>query len=64
MACHGGLLSDEMGLGKTCQAICFLLVVKSKDKEKRPSLVLSPLSVLKNWKLEIQRSVWARSCIH
>ncbi|XP_053262435.1 chromodomain-helicase-DNA-binding protein 1-like [Podarcis raffonei] len=51
---HGCILGDEMGLGKTCQAIS-LLVVLSGKLNKRPFLILCPLSVLNNWKQELER---------
>nr|XP_020670757.1 chromodomain-helicase-DNA-binding protein 1-like isoform X2 [Pogona vitticeps] len=51
---HGCILGDEMGLGKTCQTIS-LLVVLSGKLNKRPFLVLCPLSVLSNWKEELER---------
>ncbi|XP_053145950.1 chromodomain-helicase-DNA-binding protein 1-like [Hemicordylus capensis] len=51
---HGCILGDEMGLGKTCQAISLLVVLSEKFK-KRPFLILCPLSVLNNWKEELER---------
>ncbi|XP_008102056.1 chromodomain-helicase-DNA-binding protein 1-like isoform X1 [Anolis carolinensis] len=51
---HGCILGDEMGLGKTCQTISLLLVLSGK-LNKRPFLVLCPLSVLNNWKEELNR---------
>ncbi|XP_060619405.2 chromodomain-helicase-DNA-binding protein 1-like isoform X2 [Anolis sagrei] len=51
---RGCILGDEMGLGKTCQTISLLLVLSGKFN-KRPFLVLCPLSVLNNWKEELNR---------
>nr|XP_028568103.1 chromodomain-helicase-DNA-binding protein 1-like isoform X1 [Podarcis muralis] len=51
---HGCILGDEMGLGKTCQAISLLVVLRGK-LNKRPFLILCPLSVLSNWKQELER---------
>ncbi|XP_044308373.1 chromodomain-helicase-DNA-binding protein 1-like isoform X2 [Varanus komodoensis] len=51
---HGCILGDEMGLGKTCQAIS-LLVFLSGRLNKRPFLILCPLSVLNNWEEELKR---------
>ncbi|XP_015284476.1 PREDICTED: chromodomain-helicase-DNA-binding protein 1-like, partial [Gekko japonicus] len=51
---HGCILGDEMGLGKTCQAISLLVVLQGKLK-KRPFLILCPLSVLNNWKEELEK---------
>ncbi|XP_042305737.1 chromodomain-helicase-DNA-binding protein 1-like [Sceloporus undulatus] len=51
---HGCILGDEMGLGKTCQTIS-LLVVLSGKLNRRPFLILCPLSVLNNWEEELDR---------
>ncbi|CAH8623198.1 unnamed protein product [Schistosoma haematobium] len=50
---HGGLLCDEMGLGKTCQVICFILAI-SNWKSNATFLIVSPLSVIENWRCELQ----------
>ena len=47
----GGILADEMGLGKTIQAITFIAAVE----ENIPSLVITPTSLVYNWKSEIER---------
>ena len=47
----GACLADDMGLGKTVQAIAFMLM----KKDKGASLVVSPASVILNWKREISR---------
>lgn len=46
---EGCILADEMGLGKTCQTIGFIKQIKGLH------LILSPLSVLDNWKKELKR---------
>jgi SNF2 family DNA or RNA helicase len=46
----GGVLADEMGLGKTIETIAFLLSEKNKK-----SLIISPTSVIYNWKNEFER---------
>ncbi|XP_044857145.1 chromodomain-helicase-DNA-binding protein 1-like isoform X2 [Mauremys mutica] len=51
---HGCILGDEMGLGKTCQTIALLVYLTGK-LNKRPFLILCPLSVLSNWKEELER---------
>ncbi|XP_040896882.1 chromodomain-helicase-DNA-binding protein 1-like [Toxotes jaculatrix] len=51
---QGCILGDEMGLGKTCQTISLLLYVSGALKKKGPFLVLSPLSVLENWRKELE----------
>jgi len=47
----GGCLADDMGLGKTLQTIALLAFVY--PKEKTPSLVVMPKSLLFNWEKEI-----------
>lgn len=46
----GGILADEMGLGKTVQAIAFLT-----SEEKKKSLIITPASLIYNWKNEIDK---------
>lgn len=52
---EGCILGDEMGLGKTCQSISLLLYVRGALSEKGPFLILSPLSVMENWRQEMER---------
>lgn len=47
----GGILADEMGLGKTLQAISFLL---SKTKNNCKSIIVTPTSLIYNWKNEFE----------
>ena len=47
----GGCLADDMGLGKTLQAIAMLALLY--PKEKMPSLVVMPRSLLFNWQNEL-----------
>ncbi|PYZ92793.1 hypothetical protein CR194_14160 [Salipaludibacillus keqinensis] len=47
------LLGDEMGLGKTIQAIA--IINHLHHEEKKYAIVVCPLSVLANWKREIQK---------
>lgn len=46
----GGILADEMGLGKTIQTISFLL-----NKENKKSLIVTPTSLIHNWKSEFEK---------
>ncbi|XP_029004426.1 chromodomain-helicase-DNA-binding protein 1-like [Betta splendens] len=52
---QGCILGDEMGLGKTCQTICLLVHMSGALGKKGPFLVLSPLSVMENWRTELER---------
>lgn len=47
----GCILGDEMGLGKTLQIIA-LILARSEEDVKSPSLIISPVSLLENWKRE------------
>lgn len=49
----GGCLADDMGLGKTLQTIGVLNFVY--PKEKKPTLLVMPRSLLFNWQSEIAR---------
>lgn len=51
---EGCILGDEMGLGKTCQTISLLLYMTASLGAKGPFLVLSPLSVMENWRKEME----------
>ncbi|MDZ4288036.1 MAG: DEAD/DEAH box helicase [Prosthecobacter sp.] len=44
-----GILADDMGLGKTVQTLTHLLLEKEAGRMDRPSLILAPTSVLRNW---------------
>ncbi|MBL9076623.1 MAG: DEAD/DEAH box helicase [Planctomycetes bacterium] len=52
----GGCLADDMGLGKTVQVLAHLLAVRPRArKDRRPSLLVAPRSVLANWRAEAAR---------
>jgi superfamily II DNA or RNA helicase len=54
----GGILADEMGLGKTLQALALLSSLNSQPStphSPRASLVVSPASLLENWRRESAR---------
>ena len=46
-----GLLADEMGLGKTIQVIAFLSTLQLQ----KPVLIVMPVSLLFNWKKEMEK---------
>jgi SNF2 family DNA or RNA helicase len=50
----GACLADDMGLGKTVQALALLLHDRA-DGEKRPVLLVCPMSVVGNWARESAR---------
>ena len=49
----GCILGDEMGLGKTIQVIS--LLVDRHNNIQNPSLVVAPLSLLENWRRELEK---------
>ncbi len=52
----GGCLADDMGLGKTVQTIAFLLARRQAEPEdRRPALIVCPMSVVGNWERELER---------
>jgi superfamily II DNA or RNA helicase len=54
----GGCLADDMGLGKTVQVLALLEQRRretTKEKKRRPSLVVAPRSLVFNWMDESQR---------
>ncbi len=51
----GACLADDMGLGKTIQVLALLLGQSRAGREKQPSLLVAPASLLANWASEIER---------
>ncbi len=51
----GGILADDMGLGKTVQALAHLQLEKEKHSTIPPSLIVTPTTLITNWKLEAQK---------
>ncbi|KAL5514334.1 hypothetical protein ACEPAG_2422 [Sanghuangporus baumii] len=50
----GGMLSDEMGLGKTVQMIATIMANQSDNPAVKTTLIIAPLALLGQWKLEIE----------
>ena len=50
----GGILADEMGLGKTLQTITLIKHIL-KEKENSKILIVSPTSLVYNWKKEFDK---------
>lgn len=48
----GGCLADDMGLGKTLQTISLLSYIYPKNR--MPSLIVMPKSLLNNWSIELK----------
>jgi SNF2-related domain/SNF2 Helicase protein/Helicase conserved C-terminal domain len=51
----GAILADDMGLGKTVQAIAMLASEREETQGLGPTLVVCPMSVVKQWAAEIER---------
>ncbi len=54
-ACRGALLADDMGLGKTIQLLTFIAYCLERDPGIDPFLIVAPVSLLENWKEEIDK---------
>jgi hypothetical protein len=52
--CRGVVLADDMGLGKTLQLLCFMFAMFEEQPDLEPALVVAPVSLLDNWKDEIE----------
>ena len=56
----GALLADDMGLGKTFMALSAIdhlyKIDEQNKKEKKPVLIVAPLSLLDNWKAEVNKT--------
>ena len=51
----GGILADEMGLGKTVQTIAAIRHSVENERERLPSIIVMPTSLLYNWQSEFRR---------
>ena len=51
----GGILADDMGLGKTVQVLSVICKYLENVKQKKPSLVVCPSSLMLNWQSEIEK---------
>ncbi|WP_370945399.1 DEAD/DEAH box helicase [Amycolatopsis sp. cg5] len=48
----GACLADDMGLGKTVQLLALEAVLRAKDPDEGPTLLLCPMSLVGNWQRE------------
>jgi SNF2 family DNA or RNA helicase len=53
----GGCLADDMGLGKTVQLLALEALERAgmDDSDRRPTLIVAPMSVVGNWQREAAR---------
>ncbi|OWO77259.1 hypothetical protein B2J71_08645, partial [Vibrio cholerae] len=56
----GALLADDMGLGKTFMALSAIEHIYQRQQisgeTKKPALIVAPLSLLENWKDEVDKT--------
>lgn len=50
----GGILADDMGLGKTIQALALMVARRSLDPNRKTTLIVAPLALMKQWEREIK----------
>ena len=54
---RGCVLADDMGLGKTFQLLAFMAWLAEQDSDVAPMLVVAPVSLLENWKEEVEKFI-------
>lgn len=60
----GCLLADDMGLGKTLQCLALVAWAAERCNTPKPSLVVAPVSLLDNWKQEIEKFLdWSQDTV-
>lgn len=53
--CRGALLADDMGLGKTLQLLTFIATCLEENPTDDPFLIVAPVSLLENWREEMEK---------
>lgn len=53
----GGILADDMGLGKTVQALALILANKSPNADRKTTLIVAPVSLLRQWAAEAESKI-------
>lgn len=53
--CRGTVLADDMGLGKTLQLLTFMASCFEADPTLPPALVVAPVALLENWRMELEK---------
>lgn len=54
---RGAILADDMGLGKTFQLLAFMAWLVEQNPNIEPMLVVAPVSLLENWKEEVEKFI-------
>ena len=54
---RGALLADDMGLGKTYQLLAFMAWVVEHQPDVEPMLVVAPVALLENWRMEAEKFI-------
>lgn len=54
---QGSILADDMGLGKTVQTIALIMANPSEDKNCKTTLIVGPVSLLRQWSAEFRAKV-------
>lgn len=53
----GCILADDMGLGKTVQTIALMMANKPQDDEPKTTLIVGPVSLLRQWAAEFKAKI-------
>lgn len=59
----GSLLADDMGLGKTVQTIALIMANKSSNNSCKTTLIVGPVSLLRQWDAEIKAKITSSNAL-